>query len=289
MIIFPGPDLGDGTTVVIEGLLIGLDFDGVGWFLDEQPIGWSMGGGVESRSVGRPSQHGSFDVPPLRRARVITLNGTCSADTPELALEANDALAAILADGAMGQMTVWDGVRSRSAQVRVSDTPLDHWLTALTFTWSLQFTAPDWRKYGEQQSADTSLPGGGTGVAYPLTYPLDYGDPGVDGRVTFTNTGKANTEPVFTVNPPLAVGFEITRLETGRRLRYEHPVGSVLTVDCAAGTVLEAGERRERYLTVREWPTVAPGEVATFQFSTLGPETVDDPAHLYLSAAPAYP
>jgi hypothetical protein len=293
MIIFPGPGaaLTNNATISIDDLLFGVVLDGVKWRYNRLD-GWGMGGGVEANQPPRPGQHGNFNGPTYRRARVITIAGDVVANTRAAAVAARDSLAALLADGSTGQFTVDDAdLGLRSAQVSLSDTPLsdDSSIGIGIFHWSLQFTATDWRKYGEQQSADTSLPGGGTGLSYPLVYPLDYGDPGVDGRVTFTNTGKAFTEPVFTVNPPLAVGFEITRLETGRRLRYEHPVGSVLTVDCAAGTVLEAGERRERYLTVREWPTVAPGEVATFQFSTLGPETVDDPAHLYLSAAPAYP
>lgn len=289
MIIYPGPDLGDDNfMVVIEGLLIGLDIDGVGMFLDSIQ-GWSMGAGVETGFKSRPSQHGMFDAQVYRRSRPVTLVGTCSADTPELALAANDALAALLADGTLGQMSVWDGVRMRTADVRLSGVPLDAWLTPLTFRWSLQFTAPDWRKYGEEQSQTVSLPGGGTGLDYPLAYPLDYGDPGETGRISFTNTGLAATEPVFKVTPSLSAGFEVTRVETGQRLRYELPVTSELTLDCKAGTVLEAGQRRERWLTVREWPSIAPGETATFQFSTLGPETNESPCRLIGTFAPAYP
>jgi hypothetical protein len=202
---------------------------------------------------------------------------------------ADDAIAALLADGSMGDFTLTNSRRSLKAKVKLSDAPLDEWMDELAFTWSLQFTAPDWRKYGEVQPGDTGLPGGGTGLAYNLAYPLDYGDPGVPGRVQFTNTGTAYTEPSFTITPPLSVGFEITRVETGQRLRYEHPVGSELVLDCSAGTVMEAGQRRERYLTVREWPSVGPGETATFQFSTLGPETYLDPAHLSGQMAPAHP
>lgn len=290
MIIFPAPGLQQysDTIILIEDLLFGLEIDGVKWIFGDFN-GWTLGGEVETSDTPRPGAHGMIPGPVLRRGRPITLSGTCEADSAELAEQANDALCALLEDGSTGTFTVQNSRRTLSRRVHLGDAPLDDWISDVAFTWSLQFSAPDRRKYGPEQSADTPLPGGGTGLAYNLTYPLDYGDPGVTGRVQFTNTGKATTEPVFTVTPPLLSGFEITRLETAQRLRYEHPVGSTLTVDCGAGTVLEAGQRRERYLKVREWFSVGPGETATFQFSTLGPETVDDPAHLYLSASPAYP
>lgn len=293
MIIFPGPDVArtNNAPINIDGLLFGLNIDGVKWRYSTFD-GWYTGGGVETNSVPRPGTHGLIPGPVYRRGRVISLAGDLVANTRALARQAEAQLAALLADGSVGSMSVDDpDLGLQTAQVHLSDVPLSDGKSAGVgiIHWSMQFTADDYRKYGTPQTDDTALPGGGTGLAYPLAYPLNYGDPGNPGRVSFTNTGKAPTEPTFTITPPLSVGFEVTRVETGQRLRYEHPAGSVLTLDCAAGTVTEAGERRERYLTVREWPSVLPGETATFQFSTLGPETTDDPAHLYLSAAPAYP
>jgi hypothetical protein len=293
VIIFPGPDvdLTNNATISIDSVLLGIALDGVKWRYNRLD-GWGMGAGVETNTPPRPSQHGNFAGPTYRRSRVITIAGDVVAQTRAAAVAARDTLAGLLPDGSVGTFAVSDpDLGVRSAQVTLSDTPLsdDSSIGVGIFHWSLQFTAPDWRKYGEPQSGDTGLPGGGTGLAYNLAYPLDYGDPGEPGRVSFTNTGNAATEPSFTITPPLSVGFEITRVETGQRLRYEHPVGSELVLDCSAGTVMEAGQRRERYLTVREWPSVGPGETATFQFSTLGAETYLDPAHLSGQMAPAYP
>ena len=290
MILFPapGPATYGDTLLMIDGLMVGLDVDGVTWVF-ESLAGWRHGGGVDTTFTPRPNAHGAMDGQAYRRERVIVVGGLCVAESPESAEVAAENLAAVLADGSLGTMSTSSPHGYRSARVRLSDTPMSEWLSSVTFRWSLQFTAPDWRKYGDTQSGDTGLPGGGTGLAYPLAYPLDYGDPGNTGRVSFTNSGDAATEPTFTVSGPLSVGFEITRVETGERLRYEHPVGTDLTVDCAAGTVTEAGQRRERYLTVRQWPSVGRGETATFQFSTLGPETYSDPAHLSGQMAPAYP
>lgn len=293
MIIFPGPDVPTTTNapISIDGLLFGLVLDGVKWRYTRLD-GWGLGGGVETNNAPRPSQHGNFAGPTYRRARVITIAGDIVANSRASAVAARDALAALLADGSTGTFAVNDpDLGTRTATVTLSDTPLsdDAFVGVGILRWSLQFTAPDWRKYGEDQTGSTPLPGGGTGLSYNLSYPLDYGDPGEPGRLSFTNTGTAPTEPVFTVTGPLLGGFEISRVETGQRLRYEHPVGTALVLDCAAGTVMEAGERRERYLTVREWPSVLPGETGTFQFSTLGSETHLDAARLTGQLAPAYP
>lgn len=293
MIIFPGPDVPKTSNAVIsiESILLGLDIDGVKWRYTEF-TGWTGGAAVETNSQPRPGAHGNLPGPVYRRERVISLSGQLVANSRSLAVTAQDELEALLADGSTGTFTVDDpDLGVRSASVHLSGTPLvdDAAAGAGVVRWSLQFTCDDWRKYGDTQDRDTALPGGGTGMGFPMAFPMEFGDPGNPGRIQFTNDGRAPTEPTFTVTPSMLSGFEITRVETGQRLRYEHPVMSTLTVDCAAGTVLEAGERRERYLTVREWPSIGPGETATFQFSTLGSETFADPAHLYGSSAPAYP
>lgn len=293
MILFPAPDVPrlSNAVISIDGILLGLDLDGVKWRY-RSFTGWGMGAGVETNDQPRPGSHGTIPGPVYRRERVLNLEGDLVANTRALAKQAEEQLAALLADGSTGTFTVDDpDLGTRTAQVHLSGTPLSDGANAGVgvVRWALQFTAPDWRKYGEPQTADTALPGGGTGLSYNLAYPLDYGDPGVSGRLQFTNTGRAPSEPVFTVDPNMVGGFEITRVETGQRLRYEQPVLSQMVVDCAAGTVTESGQRRERFLTVREWPSVGAGETATFQFSTLGPETTTDAAHLSGTFAPAYP
>lgn len=290
MIILPGPDATQftDTVVSIEDLLFGLELDGVAWIFEDLK-GWTLGSGVRTAFVDRPGAHGALDAPVLRGLRVIALSGVCLAETAALAEQANDALGALLADGSLGTFTVTNSRRSLSASVRLSDEPLDSWLDDTAFTWSLQFTAPDRRKYGDAQTASCGLPSHGGGMDLPMDFPMDFGDPGDPGRVSVVNTGNAPSEPTFAVTPAFASGFEITRVETGQRLRYAAPVVSELTLDCAAGTVLTDGQRRERFLTVRQWPSVLPGESATFQLSTLGAETAEtSAASLSVSFSPAF-
>lgn len=291
MILYPSPDAVafTDTIVSIDGQLLGLEFGGVAWIF-ETLQGWGLGGGVEANFDPRPGAHGTFDAQVWRRARVITISGTCIADTPELAEQAQDALAALLADGQAGTFTVSNSRRSLSATVRLSDTPLDETINDCAFRWSFQFTAPDRRRYGDTVTQPTRLPGGRVGgLDYNLDYPLDYGTVSSTGRVQFTNDGNAPTEPLFKVTPGLASGFEITHVETGRRLRYPQPVTQDVQLDAATGRVTVGGQNRSRYLTVRQWPSIPPKSSATFAFAALGGETFDtSPSQLVVTAAPAY-
>lgn len=291
MILLPGSGARQftDTLVSIDGALFGYEADGVAWIFTNLQ-GWSAGGGVQTAFEGRPSQHGMFDAPVFRRERVITVSGACLADSRALAEGAADALAAVVADGRLGAFEVDNGMGSRRALVRLSDTPQIDWLDGFTFEWQLQFTAPDHRKYGEAVEDSTTLPGTmyGSGLEMPFAFPLDFGSSPITGELSFTNTGTADTEPVFRVVGPMESGFEITRLETGERQRYVAAVGTELVIDNAAGTVSTDGQDRTSFLTVRDWFTVGPGESATFRFSTLGSEDGYDPPRLYLSASPAY-
>lgn len=292
MIILPGPDVPQfsDTIVSVEDLLFGLEIDGVAWIFDTLK-GWTQGGAVETNFSARPGRHGLMDAPGYRRGRVIELGGACLAESGALAEAASDALAALLADGSMGTLTVQNSRRLLSAKVRLSDEPLDDWLGDDTaFRWSLQFTAPDNRRYGETVSASTPLPGsGGSGLSWPIGSFFDFGTPPKNGSVTFTNNGTAPTEPELRIVGPLTQGFQAVHVETGRRLRYEGAVGTdELIIDSLEGTATSGGQDRTGLLTADDFFTVDPGATATFQWSSLGPETASDPARMFVSAAPAF-
>jgi hypothetical protein len=154
----------------------------------------------------------------------------------------------------------------------------------------LQFYAADPRMYGQSSTRTTGLRTLGTGLVYPLVYPLSYGTPGTGGSVQFTNTGTAPTEPVFTVSGALSAGFQITWVETGQRLTYSFPVGSDVVIDCGAGTASTQGQDRTVYLTQRDWFSVPAGAVGTFQIAALGGETgTSNPGVSFTAVtAPAY-
>jgi hypothetical protein len=155
---------------------------------------------------------------------------------------------------------------------------------------AVQFYAPDPRLYGAASTATTTLRQQGTGLVYPLVYPLNYGTPPSGGSVSFTNSGTTNTEPVFTVSGALSAGFQLTWVETGQHLTYSQPVGSDLVIDCGAGTAMTQGQDRTAYLTSRDWFSIPAGATATFAFAALGGETftTNPGVSLKCVAAPAY-
>jgi hypothetical protein len=155
---------------------------------------------------------------------------------------------------------------------------------------ALQFYAPDPRMYGQTLALTTGLRTAGTGLAFPMGSPLDFGMLGSGGSVSFTNTGTAPTEPIFTISGALSAGFQITWVETGQHLTYSFPVGSDLVIDCGAGTASTQGQDRSVYLTQRDWFSVPAGATGTFQIAALGGETGStNPAFTFTAqVAPAY-
>ncbi|MGZ4554796.1 MAG: phage distal tail protein [Mycobacteriaceae bacterium] len=155
---------------------------------------------------------------------------------------------------------------------------------------ALQFFCADPRLYGRALTLSTGLRTAGTGMSFPMSFPMSFGTTGSGGSVAFTNTGTANTEPVFTVSGALSAGFQITWVETGQHLTYSFPVGSDVVIDCGAGTATTQGQDRSVYLTQRDWFSVPAGATATFAFAALGGETgTSNPGVTFTAqVAPAY-
>lgn len=139
----------------------------------------------------------------------------------------------------------------------------------------LQLRSPRPFAVGSERTASTGLvSSGGGGLAYPLAYPLEYGDAGSSGRVVLANAGTAPSWQTYTVWGPFdETGFEILDLSTGRRLVYSAAVdeGSWVVIDTATGRVLEQGTASRRFnLTRAQWAPIRPAQSAAVQISALG-------------------
>jgi hypothetical protein len=156
----------------------------------------------------------------------------------------------------------------------------------LHFTFAVDMLAVDPRRYtlgpdGDGSSGvevvSTGLPSAGTGLVYPITYPLDYGTPGNIGRITVHNTGTAMSFSILEVTGGLSGGFELQEVSSGNRLRFERavPVGSTVTLNPRTGTVTIDGPTNDvsGFLTRREWWGVPPGAVQEIQFNAIGTPT----------------
>jgi hypothetical protein len=142
------------------------------------------------------------------------------------------------------------------------------------------FTIPlamkDPRTYGPVEVLSTGLPSGGGGITFPLQFPLDFGAPGVPGRVVTTNAGEAETYSIIEVTGGLSEGFSAVCRELGQEIRFERqiPLGSTVSVDLRTGQAFIDGQSPvSGSLTRRDWWTNPPGATRTIQLNGLGTAT----------------
>ena len=104
---------------------------------------------------------------------------------------------------------------------------------------------------------------------------FDWGTPGNDGRVLAVNEGTSDTTSLMSVAGGLELGFEVTWVPTGDRVRYERPVAPSDTVDLdpRTGRVTINGSDVTGFLTVSEWWAVPRKSAGEIQFTPLGAVT----------------
>lgn len=294
MIIWPAPIVGaDPVYASLEGLLLGAEDEFGTTIHIEDDAGWYGSAGVRRPGrQDRPGRDGVFSSPGLSDGLAFTLSGKAfGTDTASVA-QTIRAMRATLSTGDKSGVLSWfdpdESVVLSSLVERDSEWRI-RWIADRGFEWQVSLFAPDPRRYAEPQSVSTGLPGGGVGLAVDFGGDLfDSGTLGSLGTMTVTNTGTAPTEPTFTVTGPMGSGFELSHLDTGRRITYPHPVVADTVVDCSEGAVTSGGQDRTGLLSRDEFFTIGPGETAVFQFSTLGGETFADPCTATCTASPAY-
>ncbi|WP_189061280.1 phage distal tail protein [Longimycelium tulufanense] len=115
-----------------------------------------------------------------------------------------------------------------------------------------------------RQTPSTRLPAPtGSGVSFPLAFPLDFGPGQSGGELVVTNQGTGHAEPVWAITGPVT-GPRITNADTGARLWFEDdytlPAGHTLELTYHDRTVLlGSGVSRSNRLRFREWFTLPPG------------------------------
>jgi hypothetical protein len=241
-----------------------VDDDGVEWWVTDED-GWAGTPEIRLELVSRPQRDGSFDAPSFRSARVITLAGTAVAPDPDTKERAKDRLAALLADGsALADLLVAERTVQRRARVRLSGPTRIADQTPYTFAWSVQLTAPDPIRYGAAaHAASCGLPRPGTGLVFPLAWPVKFGEPS-GGSLLLGNAGTATAWPVWTIAGPCDQPA-IRNVSTGSWLAFGLRLadGDELVVDVAARTVrLGGASRRAALLPGSRWFGLPPGDTA---------------------------
>jgi hypothetical protein len=241
-----------------------VDSEGVEWWVTKED-GWSSGPDVRLELSDRPQRDGSFDAPSFRSARVITVEGTAIAPDEDTKERAKDRVAAVLADGSgLAELSVAERTVTRRALVRLAAGAKIVDVTPISFEWSLQMTAPDPLRYGvDVRTASCGLPQPGTGIGFPLAFPLQFGD-AEGGSLALANAGTAVAWPLWTIAGPCTQPV-IRNDSTGERLAFALRLleGDTLTVDVAARTVwLGGASRRAALLPRSSWFGLAPGSTS---------------------------
>jgi hypothetical protein len=273
------------TSITVAGVTFNnsgaVDADGVVWMFSETK-GWFDGPPTKSAKTDRPQSHGTFAERIWRDGRLIVVTGHVKAPTRRLASNAQMTLTALLAEGTFDSFAVDDPDQGvMASEVRLEGQQLVDWDGQCDIDAQLTFYAPDPLRYGTVVSVSTGFPSAGGGLQYPLYTNrtirpgvLSFGARSTSGRLLIANPGNGAMWPQWQVAGQVpAQGFEIVRVGTGERLRFEGGVsaGSTLVMDSATGVVLVDGYAdRSGLLTWRDWSSVAPGTSAEFAFTNLG-------------------
>lgn len=243
--------------------------------------GWTGSAPIRRNKAELLGGHGTHAERGFKDERLITVTGHhVAADRAAAGLMA-DNLAAFLGDGERGIFRVDDAsLGTRWAYVYLAAGGADvTWTGGVDVAFQIFMVANDSRKYGTMvTSSPTGIPQPGNGLVFPLfgapnNGVLDIGAGGYSGRVSATNTGTADTGPVFTIWGDYVPGFTITDMGTGRQLVYTQEIlaGQTLVLDSNDGSVtLDGYAPRDSKLTISDWTRLGRGESGTWMFESPG-------------------
>lgn len=217
----------------------------------------------------RPSRHGERDTTRFYAGRVIELEGLATGATQADAYAAIDALKGALALGSEHVLKFTrQGLAYAERAVIREGSALEFELVGKrkTIKWAVALVAADPRLYADTLSSgsyDPTQAGSGSGVNFPLTFPLDFGSGSSSGSLQLTNAGNFPTPPVWTITGP-AVNPELRNDTTGESIfttGLSLNAGAQIVIDVAARDVLVSGTSRPDLIDAAStiWGELAPG------------------------------
>ncbi|MHA3682780.1 hypothetical protein ACXR2W_00765 [Leucobacter sp. HY1908] len=215
--------------------------------------GWDDGVVGVRDSVSRPGQHGVYDLPVLREARVVTLRGHAFARSEFDLGGFRDALMGVGADGGSVPMSVAHLGQTLRADVRVlsasfEDAGLNDGRSRAEFTLHLECADP--RKYGERRTFS-----GGT--------------------VDVHHMGNFPASPVVTITGPRAAPYTITG--PGNRVVQVNQAltsGQTHRIDFRTGRVFRNNALQVGVLGQAGFWAIPPGKTSVMELSQGGSMTV---------------
>ena len=267
-------------TYTIAGWSANSDDDfGCRWVVASQNA--SDGPPVKTRISERPYGNGSYRAQSFRASRPIPLTGWVQCPNRVAAIAARARFLALFTGGGQEVLTIDDGVGPKQTTVELaSDPKVAPWSDATGFDWQLPLIAVDPCYYDTTvQSASTTLPtpgavglnwNGSVGATGGLDWAsgggLDWGSSVSNGTLSMSNTGTADTWPVFTFVGPLTLPM-LTNTGTGQQLAYSGTLlagdSLVITTNPFGRSVLLSGSDRFTLMTAAAWFPIPPASSVT--------------------------
>jgi hypothetical protein len=254
------------------GLLLGVGSS----YAVKSITGWYGAPGARRISSDRPGRHGALPGELRAAERIVEAELRFRPGLEDFAA-ARNALAAALAWGENpleeALVVQLDGEATQvQARVTQFDLPTPAEYERGYASAAIQWAASDPRRYSlALQQESTGLPApSGSGLAFPLAPPLDFGPGQAGGQFTLANAGNTPAWPVWEVNGPVT-GPVITNANTGRELRFRESfvvlAGQTLRIDTDLGTVKLGDVSRRSELVTADWFPIPPGAATKVRFT----------------------
>lgn len=223
--------------------------------------GWDDGTNVRRDATMHPVSSGDFKEPYTFSARLISLSGTAIAPNRQELQILRDSLTGVLMSGEYAELRI-----ETSASVRFSTVGLENkveWVQQLdnVASFRIEFYSPDPHIYGHERTINlNATTDAGGGLAYPLSYPLNYNvQNAASADMSVTNRGNANAWPTFKVTGDFYSGFTITD-GTDKKITFTGAVSmaSPVLIVTATGSVYQNGIDKSTLLTDRQWFPIPP-------------------------------
>lgn len=233
-------------------------------FRGQKLIGWDGSPGTTLAVTQKPRDHGGWPSEAFLPSRILTLTGMISGSSPGTVTAAFDALNAAVALGPTTLTVTDDGVGPRTMTVyRQAEIIAIPNPTNLVRGFSIQFVAPDPRKYGPLVSVSTALPATSGGETWPVTWATSWTESVVSGVVSINNPGNISCPVQFRIDGAV-VGPSVVHMTTSTSIVFSSSLslalGEFLLVDTGKKSVLAQGQaRRDGYVTSRGWFYMQPG------------------------------
>lgn len=268
-----------------------VDSDGIEWQMTKLDGWWGVPSPETSR-LSRPGGHGAYRSPAFTGARILSLEGVATAPSTDLIRQVEDRILAIGMDpDSLYEFAVDEPpVGWRYCLVERDAATMTSVRTPYSVTFSLQFAAPDPRKYGEWGNFDAELNPGPVG-GLDMTAPgASMSDPGADmgtaspeGTTTVTVGGTAPVGPIIQFTGPvpqprayatdLGVGVQfLGELAAGQVLYVNTgdseatPPGSALPIPARSATI-DGQAQDPNLLITGGFPILTPGSVTSWAFT----------------------